>query len=68
MAGKIKPRLFHLNILFFDKGRQGADGPFLPLKSLPTPKLPDALLPCGDCFSDAALIRFAFLFFLFYFI
>jgi len=45
-----------ITIFFFDKGRQEAKGPSLPLKSLPTPKLPDALLPRSAGFSAAALI------------
>jgi len=35
---------------FLDKGRRGANGPSLPLKSLPTPDLPDALLLLSACF------------------
>jgi len=42
--------------IFFDKGRLEAKGPYLPLKTLPTPESPDALLMLSACFSAGALI------------
>jgi len=41
---------------FFDKGRRGAKGPSLPLKSLPTPDSPDALFLLSAGFYYCALI------------
>jgi len=49
----------YIKFCFFDKGRPGAKGPCLPLKSLPTPDPPDALFIGIAGFYAGALIQYA---------